>query len=371
MKERIYLSSPHMSEEGYEQAYIQEAFDKNWIAPLGFNVDGFEEELSEMVGIDHALALASGTAAIHLALKLAGMGEGDVVLCQSLTFSASANPILYEKATPVFIDSEADGWNIDPEYLEEAIQKYNPKAVIAVHLYGLPAQIEKIKEICDKYDIALIEDAAESLGSIYHDQWTGTFGDYGIYSFNGNKIITTSGGGMLVSRSKEAIDKAKFWATQAREPERHYEHKEIGYNYRLSNVTAGIGRGQLKVLADRVEKKRHIFHSYQEGLKDIEDISFITEREGEHANYWLSAIVLKPESKVSPQMIMDALDGENAESRPIWKPMHMQPIFKEYDFVGSDRAENLFNYGLCLPSDSKMTDEQIQRVIEVIKSLWN
>lgn len=371
MKERIYLSSPHMSDEGFEQAFIQEAFDSNWVAPLGSNVDKFEEELSEMVSIDHALALANGTAAIHLALKLAGVGQGDVVLCQSMTFSATANPILYEKATPVFIDSEENGWNMDPDYLEQAIQTYRPKAVIVVHLYGLAAQIQKIKEICSRYDVILIEDAAESLGSISKGQWTGTFGDYGIYSFNGNKIITTSGGGMLVSRNQEAIEKAKFWATQSREAERHYEHKEIGYNYRLSNISAGIGRGQLKVLDDRVQTKRHIFHSYQEGLKDIEDISFIVEKEGERANYWLSAVVLKPESKVTPDMIIDALEAENVESRPAWKPMHLQPVFKGYDFVGSDRAERLFKYGLCLPSDSKMTDQEIERVIGIIRGLWN
>lgn len=371
MKKRILLSSPHMSDAGYEQEYIQDAFNKNWIAPLGENVDQFEHELSQMVGVEHALALSSGTAAIHLALKHIGVGEGDIVLCQSLTFSATANPIAYENATPVFIDSEADGWNMDPDLLEEAIQKYNPKAVIVVHLYGLPAQIKRIQEICHKYNVPLVEDAAESLGSIHQNQWTGTFGDYGIFSFNGNKIITTSGGGMLVSNNQKVTDKAKFWATQAREAARHYEHKEIGYNYRLSNVSAGIGRGQLKVLEDRVQKKRHIFDSYKEGLKDIEDITFITDRNDERANYWLSSIIINPDSNIKPKDVMKALDEENIESRPVWKPMHLQPVFADNDFVGGNRAEFLFDNGLCLPSDSKMTDEDIHKVISIIKSLWD
>lgn len=359
-----------MSEEGFEQYYVKEAFDKNWVAPMGENVDLFEKELSRMVSVNHSLALSSGTAAIHLALKHIGVGKGDVVLCQTLTFSATANPIIYENATPVFIDSEADGWNMDPDLLEEAIKKYQPKAVIVVHLYGLPAQIERIKSICDEHNVSLIEDAAESLGSIYHDQWTGTFGDYGIFSFNGNKIITTSGGGMLVSNNKEAVTKAKYWATQAREPERHYEHKDIGYNYRLSNVSAGIGRGQLKVLEQRVQKKREIFDTYVEGLAEIEDITFISERQGERANYWLSAFVLKPSSTVTTDMIIEALETENIESRPVWKPMHLQPVFNNCEFVGGKRSEDLFNYGICLPSNSKMTLEDTTRVINTIKKLW-
>lgn len=369
MNERIFLSSPHMSDEGYEQKYIKEAFDTNWIAPLGPNVNGFEEELIEMTNGGHALALSSGTAAIHLALKALNVSQDDIVFCQSLTFSASANPIIYQNATPVFIDSAPGTWNMDPEALEEAFTKYKPKAVIVVHLYGLPAEIKKIRAICDKYNTPLIEDAAESLGSTVDGQWTGTFGDLGIFSFNGNKIITTSGGGMLISPDKAKIDKARFWSTQSREPYRHYEHKEIGYNYRLSNVLAGIGRGQLKVLADRVEKKREIFHAYQEGLKDIDEISFISEQEGEHANYWLSAMIINSD-KITPNMVIDALEKENIESRPVWKPMHMQPVFKDYDFVGKGVAEELFNKGICLPSDSKMTDEQVQATINVIKSLW-
>ena len=367
--ERIFLSSPHMSDEGYEQKYVQEAFDTNWIAPLGKNVDGFEEELAEMVGINHATALSSGTAAIHLALKAVGVGEGDIVFCQSLTFSATANPIIYEGAKPVFIDSEPGNWNMDPKLLEEAFEKYTPKAVLVVHLYGLSAKIDEIKEICKKHNVPLIEDAAESLGTIYKEQWTGTFGDYGIFSFNGNKIITTSGGGMLVSNNEEGIQKAKFWATQAREPEKHYQHEEIGYNYRMSNIVAGIGRGQLKVLEDRVRQKRHIFDTYKKGLADIEEISFIDEMEDERANFWLSAILIDSD-EVTPSMIMDALEEENIESRPVWKPMHLQPVFSEYDSVGGEASELLFENGLCLPSDTKMTDDQLGLVIETIRGLF-
>jgi len=359
-----------MSDEGYEEKYVQEAFDTNWIAPLGRNVDMFEEELTDMVDIDYATALASGTAAIHLALKAVGVGQGDIVFCQSLTFSASANPILYEGAEPVFIDSEPGNWNMDPTLLEEAFEKYTPKAVVIVHLYGLAAKIDEIKAICEKHNVPLIEDAAESLGTIYKDQWTGTFGDYGIFSFNGNKIITTSGGGMLVSNNEEGIDKAQFWATQARESARHYEHKEIGYNYRMSNIVAGIGRGQLKVLEERVQQKRHIFDTYKEGLKDIEEISFISEMTNERANYWLSAILIDSDT-VKPGMVIDALEEENIESRPIWKPMHMQPIFTDYDAIGGEVAEEYFEKGLCLPSDTKMTDEDLERVIQIIKSLWS
>jgi len=358
-----------MSDEGYEEKYVQEAFDTNWIAPLGTNVDKFEEELTDMVDIDHATALSSGTAAIHLALKAVGVGPGDIVFCQSLTFSASANPILYEGAKPVFIDSEPGSWNMDPALLEEAFEKYIPKAVVIVHLYGLSAKIDEIKAICEKHGVPLIEDAAESLGTLYKDQWTGTFGDYGIFSFNGNKIITTSGGGMLVSNNQEGIDKAQFWATQAREPAKHYEHKEVGYNYRMSNIVAGIGRGQLKVLEDRVQQKRHIFDTYKEGLKDIDEISFISEMKNERANYWLSAILIETNT-VTPNRVIDALEEENIESRPIWKPMHMQPIFSEYDSIGGDIAEEYFEKGVCLPSDTKMTDEELNRVINIIRGLF-
>lgn len=367
--DRILLSSPHMSEQGYEQEYVKDAFDKNWIAPLGENVDKFEEELVEMTKAGNALALNSGTSALHLALKAAGVGQDDIVFCQSLTFSASANPIRYEKAIPVFIDSEYETWNMDPKALEEAFEKYTPKAVIVVNLYGLSAKLDEIKAICEKYNTPLIEDAAESLGTVYKGQWTGTFGDYGIYSFNGNKIITTSGGGMLVSNNKEGIDKARYWATQAREQVLHYEHKDIGYNYRLSNVCAGIGRGQLKVLADRVDKKRAIYNKYAEGFKDIDAITMIPDHDYETSNHWLSALTVDPQV-ITPTEIIDALAKENIESRPVWKPMHMQPIFEEYDFIGGNVAQSLYENGVCLPSDSKMTDEEINRVIDTIKGLF-
>ncbi|MGF3141087.1 DegT/DnrJ/EryC1/StrS family aminotransferase [Facklamia sp. P13064] len=367
---KILLSSPHMSEERYEQAYVQEAFDTNWIAPLGANVDGFEKELSQIVGIKYATALASGTAAIHLALKAVGVGQDDIVFCQSLTFSASANPIRYEKAIPVFIDSEEDTWNMDPKALEKAFQKYKPKAVIVVHLYGISAKIDEIKAICEKYNTPLIEDAAESLGTVYKGQWTGTFGDYGIYSFNGNKIITTSGGGMLVSNNEAGIQKAKFWATQARESFPWYQHEEIGYNYRMSNVVAGIGRGQLKVLKDRVEKKRAIYHAYAEGFKDIEQIKMGPDRmeQGDFANHWLTAITIESDT-IQPMDIIQVLAEENIEARPVWKPMHLQPVFKDYDYVGGNVAEKLFNKGICLPSDSKMTMDDVDRVIEIVKGM--
>ena len=365
---RILLSSPHMSDEGYEQQYVQEAFDKNWIAPLGENVDKFEEELAEIVKVGHATALSSGTAAIHLALKAVGVSEGDIVFCQSLTFSATANPIIYEGAKPVFIDSEPGTWNMDPKLLEEAFKQYTPKAVLVVHLYGLSAKIDEIKAICEKHNVPLIEDAAESLGTIYKGQWTGTFGDYGIFSFNGNKIITTSGGGMLVSNNEEGIAKAKFWATQAREPERHYQHEEIGYNYRMSNIVAGIGRGQIKVLEDRVQQKRHIFDTYKRELADIEEILFIEEMSEERANFWLSAIIIDSD-KVTPNMVIDALEEANIESRPVWKPMHLQPVFSKYDVIGGEVSESLFEKGICLPSDSKMTDKQLDLVIATIKGL--
>lgn len=362
---RIFLSSPHMSDQGFEKKYIKEAFDTNWIAPLGKNVDNFEIELAKMVGSKHATAVSSGTDAIHLALKAVGVKAGDVVFCQSLTFAATANPIVYENAKPVFIDSAPGTWNMDPKLLEKAFEKYTPKAVIIVHLYGMTAEINDIKAICDKHHVPLVEDAAESLGTTYQGKWTGTFGDYGIFSFNGNKIITTSGGGMLISDNKTGIAKAKFWATQAREPKRYYQHKEIGYNYRMSNIVAGIGRGQLKVLADRVRQKRHIFTTYKNGLADIDGISFIDERPGERANFWLSPILIDS-SKVTPDIVIDALEQENIESRRIWKPMHLQPVYADCDTIGGKVAEVLFNRGVCLPSDTKMTDDDLQRVISII-----
>jgi len=365
---RILLSSPHMSEQGYEQQYVQEAFDTNWIAPLGTNVNEFEREFAEKVHIKSAVALSSGTAAIHLALKAAGVGSGDIVFCQSLTFSATANPIIYQNAIPVFIDSDYKTWNMCPNALEEAFQKFpNVKAVIVVHLYGLSADIHCIKELCDHYNVTLIEDAAESLGSYYKGQQTGTFGDYGIYSFNGNKIITTSGGGMLVSNNEEMIAKAKFWATQSRELVRHYEHKELGFNYRMSNVVAGIGRGQLKVLDERVAQKRKIYDYYVEQLSDLKGIEFMPRNEWDQPNYWLSSILLR--GNIRAYDLINILEKENIESRPIWKPMHLQPYFEKYDYVGSNVGEDLFMNGVCLPSDTKMTEEDLERVVRIIKTM--
>lgn len=369
MSERILLSSPHMSDEGYEKEYIQEAFSTNWIAPLGPNVNGFENELALKVGIDHAAALVSGTAAIHLALIAAGVKEGDIVLCQSFTFSATANPIIYVNATPVFIDSDLETWNMNPKDLETALIKYpNAKAVIVVHLYGLSADMDKIVSLCKKYNVTLIEDAAESLGTTYKGKYTGTFGDYGIFSFNGNKIITTSGGGMLVSNNAERIQKVRFWSTQARDQARHYQHSELGFNYRMSNVVAGIGRGQLKILDQRVQKKREIFQYYKKSLEDIKSIEFMPMNEWNHSNCWLSSIVLK--GNVKPLNIILALDQANIESRPLWKPMHLQPFFSKYDYVGSNVSNYLFENGLCLPSDSKMTKNQQDKVIEIIRGLF-
>lgn len=369
-KKKIFLSSPHMSDEGYEQYFVQNAFDTNWIAPLGENVNQFEKELAANVGSKNAAALSSGTAAIHLALKAAGVGKGDIVFCPSLTFSATANPIIYQNAIPVFIDSDYKTWNMCPDALEEAFKKYpEVKAVIVVHLYGLSADMDRIMEICNKYRVKVIEDAAESLGTYYKGKHTGTIGDYGIFSFNGNKIITTSGGGMLISDNEEAISKAKFWATQSRDQARHYQHSELGYNYRMSNIVAGIGRGQLKVLEQRVNKKRYIYNYYKEELSTLEGIQFMPSNEWDEPNYWLSSMTLHGKQK--PEDIIDALEKENIESRPVWKPMHLQPFFNKYNFVGEGISEKLFKTGVCLPSDTKMTDEDLKRVVRIIKELWN
>ena len=341
---------------------------------FGENVNKFEEELSKYVGAKHGVALSSGTAAIHMALKAVGVTNGDLVFCSSLTFAATANTIIYQNATPVVIDSESETWNMDPKALEKAFEKYpNPKAVIVVHLYGTPAKINEIMEICKKHNVPLIEDAAESLGSTYYDKQTGTFGKYGIYSFNGNKIITTSGGGMLVSDDEERIQKVRFWVTQAREKARHYEHKEIGYNYRMSNICAGIGRGQLKVLNERIHKKTDIYNRYKEGLKEITEISIQPIPKNTVPNHWLSSIVLDTRSKVKPIEIIEALEKENIESRPVWKPMHLEPVFKDYDFIQIEEksiAKKLFENGVCLPSDTKMTNEEQDVVINKIKSLF-
>lgn len=365
---RIYLSSPHMSDEGYEMEYIQEAFDTNWIAPLGKNVNDFEKELSERVGSKAAAALSSGTAAIHMALKAVGVGAGDIVFCPSFTFSATANPIIYQGAIPVFIDSNYETWNMDPEALQTAFQKYSPKAVIVAHIYGLSADMDSITEICERYEVPIIEDAAESLGTLYKGRYTGTIGDYGVYSFNGNKIITTSGGGMLVSDNEERIEKVRFWSTQSRDVARYYQHSELGFNYRMSNIVAGIGRGQLKVLDQRIEKKREIYELYKNELKELDEVGFMPSNNWDRSNRWLSCITLK--GKVRPIDIIEALETENIESRHIWKPMHLQPFFAGYDFINGGVSEDIFENGVCLPSDTKMTDEEQYRIIEIIRRLW-
>ena len=368
---KIWLASPHMSDEGYEMQYVQEAFDTNWVAPLGPNVNEFEKELATKVGSKHAAAMTSGTGAIHLALKAAGVGEGDVVFCPTLTFSATANPIIYQDATPVFIDSDYETWNMDPKALEAAFEKYGDKvkAVLVVHLYGLSADMDKIMEICSRYDVTVIEDAAESLGAYYKGRHTGTFGDFGVFSFNGNKIITTSGGGMLVSDDEEKIKKVRFWSTQSRDAARHYQHSELGFNYRMSNVVAGIGRGQLKVLDQRVAKKKYIFEFYKRELDSLEGIEFMPINDWNEPNYWLSVMTLS--GVVRPLEVMEALEKEKIESRPVWKPMHTQPFFAEYDYVGSDVSLKLFENGVCLPSDTKMTDEDLERICSIIKGLWS
>lgn len=376
MSKKILLASPHMSDEGYEQQFIKEAFDTNYIAPLGENVNKFEEEIANYVGVKTGAALSAGSAAIHLGLKALNVKQGDIVFCSSLTFSATCNPIIYQNATPVFIDSEYETWNMDPLALEKAFEKYpNPKAVIVVHLYGTPAKMDEIIKICKKHNVPLIEDAAESLGSIYNGQQTGTFGKYGVFSFNGNKIITTSGGGMLVSNNEDGIKKVRFWATQSKEPVRHYEHKEIGYNYRMSNICAGIGRGQLKVLDKRIEKKTEIYNKYKNELEKVKEIKMQPIPKNTKPNHWLSVMTIDKDSKVKPLNIMETLEKENIDSRPVWKPMHLQPVFKEYDFItakndGTSVSEDLFNRGVCLPSDTKMTEEEQERVIDIIKKCF-
>lgn len=369
---RIYLSSPTM--HLYEEEYVKEAFKSNWVAPLGPNVDGFEKDVRDYVGAGDVVALSSGTAALHLAVKLAGVSQGDIVFCSSLTFSASANTVVYENAKPVFIDSEEESWNMAPRALEKAIEKYpNAKAAIVVDLYGVPAKLDEISDICKKNNIVLIEDAAESLGATFKNKQTGTFGDYGIFSFNGNKIITTSGGGMLVSNRKEDMEKARFLATQARDKARHYQHSEIGYNYRMSNVLAGIGRGQMLSLNNHIELKKKIYFRYKEAFEDIKEIEMNPIPHDCEPIYWLSCITIDEKSKVKPLDIMAALEEENIESRPIWKPMHLQPVFEECDFIKVKEkpvSEDIFNRGVCLPSDIKNTDEDMRRIINIIRKLF-
>ncbi len=374
-KKRIYLSSP--TTHGEEQAFVKEAFDTNWVAPLGPHVNAFEKEVAAYTGCGHAAALSAGTAAIHLALKLLQVEQEDVVFVPDLTFSATCNPIVYEKAKPVFIDAEPDTWNMSPEALERAYEKYpNPKAVIVVHLYGTPAKLDEIMAICQAHGTPLVEDAAESLGSTYKGKHTGTFGRLGIYSFNGNKIITTSGGGMLVSADEEATKQATFLATQARDPARHYQHSQIGYNYRMSNVTAGIGRGQLLHLEEHKAAKKAIYAQYKEAFADIPEISMNPMNPDGDANNWLSGMMIDKGCDVTPDMVMDALEQQvNAECRPIWKPMHLQPVFAAYDFFphngdGSSVGEYIFDRGLCLPSDIKNTPEDMEQIIRTVRACF-
>lgn len=371
-KKRVFLASPHMM--GNEEKYVKEAFESNWIAPLGPFVNKLEDDFKNYMNLPGACALSSGTSALHLAIKLAGVKKDDYVFCSSLTFSASANPILYENAKPVFIDSEPGSYNMSPVALEKAFEKYTPKAVIIVSLYGMPATMDKLIKICKKHKVTVIEDAAESLGATYKNKLVGTFGEYNIISFNGNKIITTSGGGMLLTKKEKDAKKALFWATQSREPARYYQHKEIGYNYRMSNISAAIGCGQFECLDKKIKIKQDIFNTYVEGFKDIKEIEMIKEDENRMSTHWLSIMKLN-DSKVRPNDIIDSLEKENIEARLIWKPMHMQPIFKKYPFFNHNKkgvsvAEDLFNNGVCLPSDTNMSKEDQQRTIDIIRSLF-
>lgn len=358
-----------------ERKYLTDAFDSNWIAPLGPHVDRFENEMAEYLGVKHAAALCSGSSALHLALKIAGINEGDRVLCPSLTFAATANVIIYEKAKPIFIDSAPITWVMDLTACEKAIQKHKPKVLISVDLYGQSCDYDAINNLCSKYNVILIEDAAEAFGAMYKDKKCGSFGEMGILSFNGNKIITTSGGGMLVSNNEEYVDKARFLATQAREPELHYEHKELGYNYRMSNLLAAVGRGQLEVIDDRVSTRRSIFNRYTKALSHIDGFTFMPEEDYGKSNRWLTTLTVDAKvSGISRTQIIDALDKENIESRPVWKPMHMQPLYKKCEYVKSDDRDisaELFKNGLCLPSGSSLSEEDQGRIIDIILSLLN
>lgn len=377
MNPKIWLSSPHMG--GTEQQFVKEAFDENWIAPLGPNVNGFEKDLEVFLDDNvHVAALSSGTSAIHLGLILLGVKPGDEVICQSMTFSASANPIAYLCAKPVFVDSEEDTWNMCPGFLEEAITSgirrgKKPKAIIVVHLYGMPAKMMEIMAIAEKYEIPVIEDAAEALGSSIDGKNCGTFGKINILSFNGNKIITTSGGGALVSHDEELVKKSRFLATQARDNAPHYQHSEIGYNYRMSNICAGIGRGQMEVLPERVSQRRRNFEFYKEHLQDIPGVKFLEEPAGYYSNRWLSAVTIAPQlspNNLTREDLRLFLETLNIESRPLWKPMHLQPVFSDCDYFGDKVAENLFATGLCLPSGSNLTAENLSSVKEAILDVF-
>ena len=377
MQEKIWLSSPHMG--GGEQKYVQQAFDTNWVAPLGPNVNGFEQDLQNYLQQNIAVAaLSSGTAALHLALVLLGVQAGDEVICQSMTFSASANPICYQGATPVFVDSEPETWNICPVALEEAIvdriaKGKKPKAIIAVHLYGMPFKVTEVMAVANKYEIPLIEDAAEALGSTYNGQACGTFGTFGVLSFNGNKIITTSGGGALISAHKELKEKAVFLATQARDVAPHYQHSHVGYNYRMSNICAGIGRGQMEVLDRHIALRREMNAFYRDLLGKVEGVTTFTEPSARyHSNHWLTAIVVQEDKagKTATDLRL-ALEQANIESRPLWKPMHLQPVFEKYPYYGGTVAENLFASGLCLPSGSNLQADEKERIAAVMNAFWN
>jgi dTDP-4-amino-4,6-dideoxygalactose transaminase len=369
--ERVWLSSPHMGE--MEKVYVAEAFATNWVAPLGPNVDAFEKQLAEYVGVKGALSLSSGTGAIHLALKILGIKRDEVVLCQSFTFAASAFPITYCDATPVFVDSENETWNMDPVLLEHAIKDQlargkKPAAIMLVHLYGMPAQMDKISRIAEEYKIPLIEDAAEALGSSYKGKACGSFGNIGILSFNGNKIITTSGGGALTSNDERIVSKARYLATQAREPVPYYLHKEIGFNYRLSNVLAGIGRGQMEVLPERIEKRREIFEFYKRELASLGNIKFFDEPEGSFSNRWLTTIVFdKSLGEGINEKVRLELEKENIETRALWKPLHQQPVFESCEAYNNGVADELFATGLCLPSGSNISGESLEKVVHEIK----
>ena len=372
-KEKIWLSPPHISDN--EKKYVDEAFSQNWIAPAGPHIDRFEKEISNISNNYNVAALASGTAAIHLALILLGVKKDDIVICSSFTFSASVNPIIYQAAKPVFIDSEIETWNMDPILLEKAIldcieRGKKPKAIILVHLYGFPAKLNEILEISEKYDIPIVEDAAEAIGSKYNNQPLGTFGEIGIFSFNGNKIITTSSGGALISKNKDYVAKAKFLSTQARDNFPHYEHSEIGFNYRMSNVCAAIGIGQIEVLESRVKKRREIHNFYRNKLSSISFISFLNDIQDFYSNRWLTTILINNNSEIKREDVRLELLKNNIESRPLWKPMHIQPIFNSYDNFNNGVSEDLFNRGLCLPSGSNMDENDLCRVVEIIKGLY-
>lgn len=370
---RVYLSPPFMGKK--EREYFTNAFDSNWIAPLGPNVDAFEKEMADYLNMKNACALSSGSAALHLALRILNITKGDVVICPSLTFAATANVILYEKAQPVFIDSNPITWVMDVTACEKAMQKYKPKALISVDLYGQSCDYDAIMDLCEKYNVLLIEDSAEALGSSYKGKKCGLFGNMGIFSFNGNKIITTSGGGMLVSNNEDYVKKARFLATQAREKTLHYEHKELGYNYRLSNLLAAVGRGQLEVLDNRILARRSIFNRYEKALSHIEGFTFMKEADYGKSNRWLTTLIVEDKiTGISRNQIIEVLEKENIESRPVWKPMHIQPLYKKCEYIKADYLDvsaELFENGLCLPSGSSLTEEDQNRIIDIILSLIN